>query len=240
MTETVAVHRYLVRVAVHPLAVALGGLALLISGCASQDLETDYGRRQAAAPLSSASVNGTDVLAGMFSEAGHDVASRRILISSEFKSVDTIVWFPDDYGVPEEEVIEWLDGWLSARRGRTLVYVGRDFDASPLYWRKMAPVAPADERVRYEARAAASALRSQISVRLTPERRKCDWFELADITPRQVHELSGPWSRDMDAAKVEIEIDTALVPTRGARPLLASLDDPIVSVRQERDRKSVV
>jgi hypothetical protein len=130
-------------------------------------------------------------------------------------------------------VIEWFDGWLSARRGRTLVYVGRDFDASALYWRKMAPLAPVGERARYEARAAASGVRTQISARLTPERRKCDWFELTDVTPRQIHELSGPWSRDVDAAKAEIEINTALVPTRGARPLLASLDDPIVSVRQE-------
>lgn len=71
-----------------------GGLAF-VSGCAESELPTYYGQSQV--PLIGASVNGTDVLAGMFSEEGHTVAFRRSLISSDLESVDAIVWFPNDY-----------------------------------------------------------------------------------------------------------------------------------------------
>ena len=69
-----------------------------------------------------------------------------MLISSDMESVDTIVWFPDDYAAPSPEVCQWFDDWLAERPGRTFVYVGRTFDAAPAYWRAMAPLVPADKK----------------------------------------------------------------------------------------------
>ena len=43
-------------------------------------------------------------------------------------------------------VVNWFERWLRAKPNRTLIYVGRDFDAAPWYWRKIEPTAPAGQQ----------------------------------------------------------------------------------------------
>ncbi len=52
---------------------------------------------------------------------------------------DCIVWFPDDFQPPSKKVRHWLEQWLSEAAGRTLIYVGRDFDAAPGTGRRSFP-----------------------------------------------------------------------------------------------------
>ena len=208
------------------------GAVLLAGGCAQEELDTTYGRMRV--PLERASVNGTDVLAGMFSAAGHQVASRRTLITSDLASAQTIVWFPDDYAAPSQEVCDWFDEWLSGDPGRTLVYVGREFDAAPIYWRKMIPLVSSELRKDYRERLTAASLMARVHAKLSDEERRCDWFSLEPEAQRDVHELTGPWRDGIDRTKVEIEIysriDFRFEPQRLLTSkkdlLVASLSDP--------------
>jgi hypothetical protein len=123
------------------LATVLGtGVIVALAGCASDEyLEDGYGRQ---AGLGRAgSVNGTAVLADMFRAAGHPVSSWSVL-SPRIEKADVIVWFPDDFDPPTPEARERLEAWLSAKAGRSLVYVGRHFDAAPRYWRDVEREAP--------------------------------------------------------------------------------------------------
>jgi hypothetical protein len=75
----------------------------------------------------------------MFEEAGHSVVGWRRL-SPKLQDYQTIVWFPDDFKPPTPQQRTFLEGWLATEPGRTLVYVGRDYDASVDYWmRRNAP-----------------------------------------------------------------------------------------------------
>ncbi len=209
------------------------GLLALGGGCADRELETSYGRQQR--PLNTASVNGTDVLAGMFSRAGHEVISRRTLITSDMQSVHTIVWFPDDFAAPDADVCKWFDAWLSGRAGRTLIYVGRDFDAAPLYWQKMAPLAPQDQQAAFRAHASQAAFQAGAHAEADEDELVCDWFKIESGSRRDVRELAGPWSKGIQAAQTEIEVRSKLVPLGSTRRLLTSVDDVLVA-RNDRLR----
>ncbi len=119
-----------------------------VAGCSVIELDTTYGR--ASSTYFSTSVNGTDILAAMFEKAGYEVSTRTLLITGSMDDVQTVVWFPDDYAAPSKEVCEWLNDWLAAGESRTLVYVGRGFDAAPKYWCAMSQrVGPAERRRYY-------------------------------------------------------------------------------------------
>ena len=94
----------------------------------------------------------------MFEEAG----SRCPRASTRHRTVqsyDVIVWAPDDFRPPGSRGAAVLraSGWRLGKR-KTLVYIGRDYDAAPYYWEAVLPAAPAAERLevmRRQARAAA-------------------------------------------------------------------------------------
>src|SRR5262245_41681007 len=114
--------------------IILVALALFVCGCAAEDIETAYGHRGGLE--GGQSVNGTAVLSDLFSAAGHRVETRHAL-SPSVQGADTIIWVPDSFQAPSDRVCDWLEEWLTDGDGRTLVYVGRDFDAAPLYWQKI-------------------------------------------------------------------------------------------------------
>jgi hypothetical protein len=195
-----------------------------LSGCGPAELPTYYGRQQST--FTDASVNGTDVFAGMLEGAGHEVIERRNLITSAMQSIDAIVWFPNDYQAPSEEVREWLDTWLAASPGRTIVYVGRHFDAEPVYWQKTTPLAPEADQAEYRARAVGSRISTSLADSKASE---CPWFKLESIELVNATELSGPWSEGIDARKCEIPLRTQLSPTHKSAALLSSGKNIIVA-----------
>jgi hypothetical protein len=185
------------------------GILLLTSGC-SEEIDTVYGRR--AGLIGGDSVNGTAVLGRMFEKAGHRVRTKRTLTDAMMTECDVIVWFPDDFQAPSQEVTGWFDDWLSYG-GRTVIYVGRDFDAAPGYYDKVIPTAPADQqpelkRQRLDAKSEFDIMRNTVSAQTD-----CDWFTIDTTTKkRTVKSLSGPWSDGIDASKTEIELHSRLKP----------------------------
>lgn len=111
-------------------------LVLFQLGCGSTvdrrtEIESDYGQQRSA--RSRRSVNGTTVLAKMYRARGHDVDAWSRM-SPKMDDYETVLWFPDSYGIPDERVQEKIGEWVSFWPNRTFVYVEREFDAEELYW----------------------------------------------------------------------------------------------------------
>ena len=117
---------------------------LLVVGCQQpRDINTIYGRRRGEGTRS---VNGTAVLAHMFSQSGADVSTWRRL-SPKLQNEDVIVWVPDDSSAPSVEAVDYFTEWLSNEPGRTLIFVGRDYDAAIDYWEHILKTAPPAQRI---------------------------------------------------------------------------------------------
>ncbi len=205
-------------------------LAILLAGC-SRDIDTLYGRREGLG--ASASVNGTAVLGEMFEQAGHRVYSWQTLSPRLSQRADCIVWFPDDFQPPSKEVRQWLEEWLAEKPERTLVYVGRDFDAAMWYWQHVLPNTPAEQRplVAERLQAAKTRFRERRDLDKNTEK-DCGWFTLNDSQPmRQVQKITSDpqWLDGVDASRLEIELRRRLSPPTDAEVLLKSGDDVLVS-----------
>jgi len=224
-----------------PLPSALCLLILLLAaGCRAKDINTIYGRRSG---IGATSVNGTGVLAEMFERAGHKVLARTSLSPWLNENADCIVWFPDDFRGPSPQVQTWLERWLAEEPDRTLIYVGRDFDAAPRYWAKVQPLAPASQLAEIQRRkGAADLVVNERRARLR-EDEDCGWFKV-DLkpAPRQVQSLQGEpeWLASVDPSKVEIELASRLVPPPEADVLLRSGSDALVSRQFVEDGQLIV
>jgi hypothetical protein len=209
-----------------PPSMALGiGLAvailLIVVGAAlatrrNEQLPSTYGKRRGREAVPS--VNGTAVLGELFRQQGHRVTTFGRL-SPRLEDFDVIVWTPNDFEPPTREQREFLEDWLAAGTDRTVIYIGRDYDAAVDYWDRMAPLAPAaqaDEalRRRAEARAAHDAARSAM-----PTKEYARWFTARrDEKPLRSGPLSGPWAEGLDADKADLRLDGRLaIPTEGDR-----------------------
>jgi hypothetical protein len=200
---------------------------LCVAGCRPLDLPSYYGQHKL--PQTPASVNGTDILADMFRQAGHEVYFRRTLVTDELGEAETIVWFPDDFATPKAEACEWFENWLYEVPGRTLVYVGRDFDAAPLYFKAMRDRVGANQKKAYDVRDLDARLMARRPRDLKGEQLTCDWFSYESADLEELSKLAGPWATGVDGAKAGLQLRTKLVPNRRVRRLLASGDDLLAS-----------
>ena len=167
-------------------------MLLLIAGCYS-NLDSHYGVRSGV--IGGSSVNGTAVLGKMFAQEGHSVSSWSRL-SPRLQRADTIVWVPNEFDPPSEEVCEWLDDWLYEEEGRTLVYVERDFDAAPNYWTKITPLAPASQKKEVGARLGPRSGRRECrACRLAQDRRLRMVRRRSNRPGTQSNEPGGPVER---------------------------------------------
>jgi hypothetical protein len=116
--------------------------------------------------------------------------------------------------------------------GRTLIVVGRDFDAAPQYWKKMKVGAPADQAAEINRRLT-EARAEKLEVGFVSAQ-DFGWFTLDNQLPvRDVRDLSGSpgWLAGVDPSKAEIELGARmLVPDRpDVEVLLTSGNDVLVS-----------
>lgn len=222
---------------------------LLAGGCAEPEeqsqVNVEYGRQRGRSHGDS--LNGTAVIAGMFAQAGHKVSARSAL-SPAIETADVIVWFPDDFHPPRPEVRRWFEDWLRSDFGRTLVYVGRDFDAEPLYWEKAIAKAPPEKREELRqlleaAKVRVAATRFFEDAKRQPDRRgerpSEGWFRLTRTTELLPDEneakadvrssLQGEWSETIDVAKTEIELNDRLTVEESDELLLYTEDSAVVS-----------
>ena len=192
-----------------PVALLAATLALVASGCGDADsIDSTYGVRRGT--RGGKSVNGTVVLAEMFEQAGHRVRSWGRL-SPILNTRDVIVWFPNDFEPPTPEQRVFLEIWLADRPGRTLIYVGRDYDATIAYWQQAQETVPPSQ-AREVSRRLAQARADHHSARAKmPSREDCDWFTVRrDREPRRIGTLAGQWSGAVDAAKTDIQLEGRL------------------------------
>jgi hypothetical protein len=221
--------------------VLVGLLCVSTAGCGGcgGGIDSLYGRRSGTG--AAGSVNGTAVLAEMFGRAGHTVSTQRILSPRVRDRADCIVWFPDDFQVPSQPVCQWLEDWLGQQPGRTLIYVGRDFDAATFYWEKVLPEAPAEQKAEIGRRLQSARNDFSRARRMSSGTADCDFFSVkGQFQPRKVRSLQGDpaWLGDVDPAKVEIELGGRFVPPRSAEVLLESDGDVLVT-RQWWDQGQV-
>lgn len=189
---------------------AIVGLTLLVaSGCGFNHIEDAYGRVREAGVRS---VNGLSVLAEMFEAAGHDVSVTR-RISPRLSRYDVLVWAPDDFAPPSMSQRIMLENWLS-RGNRTLVYIGRDFDALPLYWESIADRLPAEEQLDAASRRARALAEHEKRRLEVVERGFARWFVLErSAGPQRVTQLRSEhgWDKDINVAEAELYLDTRLL-----------------------------
>jgi hypothetical protein len=204
-------------------------IALALAGC-ENGIDSTYGRRSGV--LGGDSVNGTAVLAGMFERAGHRVFRSGHLSPRVSERADAIVWAPDDFEHPVEAVCNWFDEWWAAKPGRTLIYIGRDYDAAPAYWNTVQGAAPQDQLHEIKRRLAEAQGAFREARGAIPEKHEGEWFTMeGQRRRRDVRTLDGPWSEGIVPAQLEIELNGRIVPADGATPLLSSEGDVLVSRR---------
>lgn len=203
---------------------------LACTGCSSE-VQTWYGQRSGTG--ASKSVNGTAVLGEMFEQAGHKVFSWRTLSPTVQDRADCIVWFPNDFQPPGEDVLRWLEDWLDAKPDRTLIYVGRDFDAAGGYWEAVEPDAPPEQLPLVRRRKAAAKREFRRARQEIPDSEDCEWFTVnGKYQPRKVRTLTGgdpEWLEGIDPSKLEIELRGRIIPDPAAEVLLESEGDVLIS-----------
>ena len=226
--------------------VGVSVLLCLAVGCNhDESISKGYGERLG--PNRGDSVCGTAVLAEMFEHRGHNASSWAYL-SPRIDESQTIVWFPNKFSGPDQDVRERLEQWLAAGKRRTLIYVGRDFDAPTVYWNKVLaqkpappPVKNAEMKSRQTDVVTAAAVRRET----LDAAEECEWFSI-DRTKKakKITTLSdSPWFRSSTSsitpADLEIELDHRLIPHSTDSPgiengyrredLLTSGGEPLVT-----------
>ena len=177
-------------------------IALLFAGCRKpENLEVTYGQRRGTAANS---VNGTSVLASMFERAGFRAFTWRYL-SPRLHDYGTIVWTPDDFALPSEQTQAFFAKWLESGPDKTLVFIGRDYDATSDYWDSVFPTAPADQQleiVRRLAQARSAHDRERLQM---PTDEQIEWFSMRRDKPvRRATDLHGEWCQDIDVSQTRI------------------------------------
>ena len=177
-------------------------------GCSSHKtaqtpLTDDYG--QSDGDRFRENVNGFAVLADLFVAAGNTVTIDDRLSTETHDTADVIVYAPDEFGVPLPATVQWFNDWLEAKPGRTLIYIGRDFDALPLYWRKLLakknPPLTAEQAAEATTQLNEAQKQFDLDRARVPESATCDWFTVVGSAKhRDVRTLSGPWSEGVDAS----------------------------------------
>jgi hypothetical protein len=153
------------------------------------------------------SVNGTAVLADMLVDEGHNVISRTSLSPALEDTADVIIWFPDDFRVPNAQVVQWLENWLTANSGRTVVYVGRDFDAAVEYWKAVIPSTPPAQAAEAKLRLDDAEIDFSQARASVLDGETCNWFTVKTLKgARPVTTLAGPWSVGVDGKKCNLRL----------------------------------
>lgn len=174
-----------------------------------ETLAVGYGRRDGF--HYSTSVNGTGVFAEMCRKHGHKVSVVTRLSPSVRRKAQVIVWFPNDFEPPTAEQRKFFETWLEQTPDARLVYVGRDYNAAPDYWRDAQAIAapqdlPRIARERAMADAEWIAHRAQISKSTYGY-----WFASRNGQKRQSQgDFSGPWASSFDPQGTHLTLESQL------------------------------
>jgi hypothetical protein len=161
------------------------------------------------------SVNGTSVLYGMFRERGFRTKRFR-KISPRLNRYDTVIWFPDNYQCPSPEALDALQTWLDDGSGRTLIYVGRDFDAEIGYYQQLLEVADESDRENLVRNLAEAKTNQDSRIRRyvgDDTSASCDWFNIERVPYRRIENVVGELASDVDKKSASLSFSTILKPS---------------------------
>ncbi len=184
--------------------VAFLALAAL-AGCSPTGVDNEYGRS------TGRSVNGTGVLAEALRAQGHTVRATQRLDDRLERKSDVLVRFATYPGPPGLEEAEWYEDWLAMSAGRKLIYVMRDYDAEPDYWKAVLAGLPADtdpaKREAISDRAATAGRMGPLPPKAKAAGRVESWFALEPNAgaPTTCQALGGAWAIGVDGAKARVE-----------------------------------
>lgn len=177
---------------------------LAVAGCGPSGVDSYYGR------VAGRSVNGTGVLAEALRARGHTVTSALVL-DERLDKANVLVRFATYPGPPDEDEADWYEAWLDMAPDRKMIYVSRDYDAEPDYWRAALAAMPADSdperRQTIEGQAGASRSKSDGPMFRPKKTGRVDaWFAMEPNPggPTVCQTLAGPWASGVDAAKARI------------------------------------
>ena len=185
-------------------------LMFAFTGCRDDRIEDAYGSHGAVGDR--VSVNGTSVLRKLFEQAGCTVTPRWRLSPRVERNSDAVIWFANDFQSPTYEPRQWLETFLQYDPNRLVVYIGRDFSASPGYWRAAAAKATGAQRAEMLNRAAEAESNHDV-FRGAESTSDGDWYAVSPGTLyQQPGDLTGPWSEGVDAAKTKLLVRDVLSP----------------------------
>jgi hypothetical protein len=205
-----------------------------MSNCPAQvEIESGYGRIAGAGFGNS--INGTGVFAGLFRERHRTVDTSK-LISPKIEGYQTIVWFPDRFEAPGNAVVEHLNRWLQSDQSRTLIYVGRDYDAAVDFWQIAVESSTGKQNVLARRMLAQSVTEFETRRNTVGLDEQCDWFQMKGGSEQPAKQLNGLWSNQLTTSNSSIRQGRIRLvpPTRGAmgaRPhqvLLGSSAGPLI------------
>ena len=95
--------------------------------------------------------------------------------------------------------------------GRTLVYIGRDYDAAPEYWQRVQPGASPEQAPEIARRLAAAKAEYDSDRARMPKEAYARWFTAHGHEPKhKVTKLDGPWAEGVNPAQAEIVVQGRL------------------------------
>ena len=217
------------------------------SGCSNQEeIDDTYGRVQSY--FGGHGVNGTAALVKMFEQVGCKV-KRWSRMSPKLRRADVIVWFPDSFEPPSVQQRDFLEDWLSRESGRSLIYVGRDYNAEITYWDSVIGGASSNDVQEFQLRRGNAQSQHDLERSSMPAEAFAGWFVVRrDGEFREIDSVQGPWRTGFDASRADIQLHGSLdIPDSADLPpgtledalpqcemLLTSTGDPLIT-RVTRD-----
>ena len=176
-------------------------VCFVFSGCGFAEPSRQYG--DVRYPGKSSSINGL----GIFEELCNQAGSRCFVtnrLSPRLDKADAIVLVGNTFEPPAKEARDWLEEWLAAKAGRSVIYFGRDFDAEIYYRQQTLARVPAAERYRAALKLAGAQMKlntllmSEISSDVF-----CRWFQLKIHKPQvETRNFTGPWADDLEPSQL--------------------------------------
>ncbi|MEZ6136265.1 MAG: hypothetical protein R3C53_15325 [Pirellulaceae bacterium] len=120
-------------------------------------------------------------------------------LSPRLDAMDVMVLVGQTYQPPGKRARVWLERWLAAEKGRSLIYFGRDFNADIYYRQQTLAMLEPDKQER-GAQLLAYQRATEISKRLDelPGDIFCEWFYLnLDQAPATHTEFEDDWAEDI-------------------------------------------
>lgn len=138
-------------------------------------------------------------------------------LSPKLNDMDVVVLIGQSFEPPGQAARQWLEDWLAAEAGRTVIYFGRDFNADIHYRRLTLPLLAAEDQPRgRELLALREAAELNQRLRQLDESTFCGWFYLDNQHIREEYDqFTGQWvdrEPELNAIGGHWPVQVALLP----------------------------